>query len=166
MPGLSEHEFVDSGPIDYWFRAVIEISGEDPEGLVEPWVMTPRTMRLNPNPEAGLLPERGNCEVYEEGEITSQIRHEETLKSAAAIENVPDSADNHQDDHDDAHTVNATVPQRSEGVADEGKHPSPIQHGEPREEGQDGHGLVGEARVPPAIGRIVTVAQAFLNTVR
>jgi hypothetical protein len=49
--------------------------GEDPEVLVEPWVMTPRTMRLNPNPEAGLLPERGNCEVYEEGEITSQIRH-------------------------------------------------------------------------------------------
>ena len=44
-------------------------------GLVEPWVITPRTMRLNPNPEAGLLPERGNCEVYEEGEITSQIRH-------------------------------------------------------------------------------------------
>jgi len=52
-----------------------EVTVEDPEVLVEPWVMTPRTMRLNPNPEAGLLPERGNCEVYEEGEITSQIRH-------------------------------------------------------------------------------------------
>jgi hypothetical protein len=52
-----------------------EVTVEDPEVLVEPWVMTPRTMRLNPNPEAGLLSERGNCEVYEEGEITSQIRH-------------------------------------------------------------------------------------------
>jgi hypothetical protein len=52
-----------------------EVTVEDPEVLVEPWVMTPRTMRLIPNAEAGLLPERGNCEVYEEGEITSQIRH-------------------------------------------------------------------------------------------
>jgi hypothetical protein len=52
-----------------------EVTIEDPEVLVEPWVMTPRTMRLIPNAEAGLLPERGNCEVYEEGEITSQIRH-------------------------------------------------------------------------------------------
>ena len=52
-----------------------EVTVEDPEVLVEPWVMTPRTMRLIPNPDAGLLPERGNCEVYEEGEITSQIRH-------------------------------------------------------------------------------------------
>ncbi len=43
--------------------------------LAEPWVMTPRTMRLIPNPEAGLLPERGNCEVYEEGTVSSQIRH-------------------------------------------------------------------------------------------
>jgi hypothetical protein len=52
-----------------------EVTVEDPEVLVEPWVMTPRIMRLNPNPEAGLLPERGNCEVYELDDITSQIRH-------------------------------------------------------------------------------------------
>jgi len=52
-----------------------EVTVEDPEVLVEPWVMTPRIMRLIPNAEAGLLPERGNCAVYEEGEITSQIRH-------------------------------------------------------------------------------------------
>jgi hypothetical protein len=38
-------------------------------------VMTTRTMRLNPNSEQGLLPERGNCEVYELKNITSQIRH-------------------------------------------------------------------------------------------
>ena len=30
---------------------------------------------LSPNPDAGLLPERGNCEVYELEDITSQIRH-------------------------------------------------------------------------------------------
>jgi hypothetical protein len=52
-----------------------EVTVEDPEVLVEPWVMTPRIMRLNPNAEAGLLPERGNCEVYELGDISSQIRH-------------------------------------------------------------------------------------------
>jgi hypothetical protein len=52
-----------------------EVTVEDPEVLVEPWVMAPRTMRLLPNPDAGLLPERGNCEVYELKDITSQIRH-------------------------------------------------------------------------------------------
>src|SRR6266566_464563 len=51
-----------------------EVTVEDPEVLVEPWVMTPRTLRLNPNADAGLLPERGNCEVYELKDITSQIR--------------------------------------------------------------------------------------------
>jgi hypothetical protein len=48
---------------------------EDPEVLVEPYVIPTRTVRLNPNPNAGLIRERGNCEVYEEGAITSQIRH-------------------------------------------------------------------------------------------
>jgi hypothetical protein len=52
-----------------------EVTVDDPEVLVEPWVMTPRTLTLNPNPEAGLLPERGNCEVYETNNISSQIRH-------------------------------------------------------------------------------------------
>jgi hypothetical protein len=52
-----------------------EVTVEDPEVLAEPWVMTPRIMRLAPNPDAGLLRERGNCEVYEEGVVTSQIRH-------------------------------------------------------------------------------------------
>ena len=37
--------------------------------------MTTRTLRLNPSSEGGLLPERGNCEVYELKNITSQIRH-------------------------------------------------------------------------------------------
>ena len=52
-----------------------EVTIEAPEVLVEPWAMTPRTMRLNSNPDAGLRPERGNCEVYELEDITSQIRH-------------------------------------------------------------------------------------------
>jgi hypothetical protein len=52
-----------------------EVTVEDPEVLLEPWVMTPRVLRLNSNPDAGLLPERGNCEVYELEDITSQIRH-------------------------------------------------------------------------------------------
>ena len=52
-----------------------EVTVEDPEVLAEPWVMTPRTMRLLPGADAGLLRERGNCEVYEEGVVTSQIRH-------------------------------------------------------------------------------------------
>ena len=52
-----------------------EVTVEDPVNLVEPWVMTPRILRLSTNQNAGLLPERGNCEVYELGDITSQIRH-------------------------------------------------------------------------------------------
>jgi hypothetical protein len=52
-----------------------EVTVEDPEVLAEPWVMAPRVLRLNPNSNAGLLPERGNCEVYELKDITSQIRH-------------------------------------------------------------------------------------------
>jgi len=52
-----------------------EVTVEDPEVLVEPFVMTPRILRIVNFPDAGLLPERGNCEVYELGEITSQIRH-------------------------------------------------------------------------------------------
>jgi len=52
-----------------------EVTVEDPEVLVEPWVMSPKILRLNSNADAGLLPERGNCEVYELEDITSQIRH-------------------------------------------------------------------------------------------
>jgi hypothetical protein len=52
-----------------------EVTVTDPAVLVEPWVMTPRVLRQNPNPDAGLLPERGNCEVYELEDIATQIRH-------------------------------------------------------------------------------------------
>ena len=44
--------------------------------LAQPWVMSPRILRLNGNPDAGLLPEGGNCEVsYETQDISTQIRH-------------------------------------------------------------------------------------------
>ena len=52
-----------------------EITIEDPEVLVEPWVMTPRTLRLSQAADAGLVAERGYCEVYEEAAITTQLRH-------------------------------------------------------------------------------------------
>jgi hypothetical protein len=52
-----------------------EITIEDPEVLVEPWVMPARTLRLNTMPDAGLVAERAYCEVYEEGKMTTQMRH-------------------------------------------------------------------------------------------
>jgi hypothetical protein len=52
-----------------------EVTIEDPDVLVEPWVMAPRTLRLNGAADAGLVPERANCEVYETGHIDSQARH-------------------------------------------------------------------------------------------
>ena len=35
----------------------------------------PRMLRLNTARDAGLLPEHAYCEVYEEGNISTQIRH-------------------------------------------------------------------------------------------
>ena len=52
-----------------------DVTVEDPEVLVEPWVLPTRVVRRNPNPDAGLIAERGNCEVYELNDISSQIRH-------------------------------------------------------------------------------------------
>ena len=52
-----------------------DVTVEDPEVLAEPWVLATRTVRRNPNPDAGLVRERGNCEVYETKDISSQIRH-------------------------------------------------------------------------------------------
>jgi hypothetical protein len=52
-----------------------DVTVEDPEVLVEPWVLPTRTLRRNMNPNAGFLAERGNCEVYETNSISSQIRH-------------------------------------------------------------------------------------------
>lgn len=46
-----------------------------PNVLAEPWAMRARMLMLNSNPDAGLLPERGNCAVPEVGNVTSQIHH-------------------------------------------------------------------------------------------
>jgi hypothetical protein len=56
-------------------KILYEVTVDDPESLVEPWVMTPRTLTISTFPDAGLLRERGNCEVYETKNISSQIRH-------------------------------------------------------------------------------------------
>jgi hypothetical protein len=52
-----------------------DVTVEDPVMLVEPYVFPTRIVRRNPNPDAGLIRERGNCEVYELDAISSQIRH-------------------------------------------------------------------------------------------
>ena len=53
-----------------------DVTVEDPEVLVEPWVLPQRVVRKNPNPNAGLLRERGNCETsFETEAAATQIRH-------------------------------------------------------------------------------------------
>ena len=53
-----------------------DVTIEDPEVLLEPWVFPTRTLRRNTNPNAGLIRERGNCETSQETEAAaSQIRH-------------------------------------------------------------------------------------------
>jgi hypothetical protein len=52
-----------------------DVTVEDPDVLVEPYVFPTRTVRRNANPNAGLLRERGNCEIYEDGAAATQIRH-------------------------------------------------------------------------------------------
>jgi len=53
-----------------------DVTIEDPEVLLEPWVFPTRTLRRNTNPGAGLLRERGNCETsFETEAAASQIRH-------------------------------------------------------------------------------------------
>ena len=47
---------------------------EDPEVLVEPWVMNPRQLRLNTNPDA-FLPEGQPCRDYDRANMVTQIRH-------------------------------------------------------------------------------------------
>ena len=50
-----------------------EMTIEDPDSFVEPWVMPARTLRVGGGD--GLQPERAYCEVYEEGNFSSQLRH-------------------------------------------------------------------------------------------
>src|SRR5688500_11674746 len=48
---------------------------EDPEMFVEPWVMPTRVLTLNARADGGIMAERSPCEVYEGGNATSQVRH-------------------------------------------------------------------------------------------
>jgi hypothetical protein len=49
---------------------------EDPEMFLEPWVMPTRVLALAQGPAADRIPaERADCEVYEEDNVTSQVRH-------------------------------------------------------------------------------------------
>ena len=57
-----------------------DMTVEDPDSFVEPWVMKTRVLRLGGGFGAfgggdGIQPERAFCEVYEEGNVTSQLRH-------------------------------------------------------------------------------------------
>ena len=52
-----------------------EVIVEDPAVLAEPWVTTPRVLRLNPNPNAGWLPEATPCKDYDHANMVTQIRH-------------------------------------------------------------------------------------------
>lgn len=49
---------------------------EDPEVFLEPWVMPTRVLTLAQGAAADRIPaERANCEVYEDDNVTSQVRH-------------------------------------------------------------------------------------------
>ena len=50
------------------------ITVDDPEVLLEPWVVTPRQLRLNTNPNA-FLPEGQPCRDYDRANMVTQIRH-------------------------------------------------------------------------------------------
>jgi hypothetical protein len=53
-----------------------DMTVEDPEVLLEPWVMATRVLPLAQGAAGGaVLMERANCEVYEEDNVTSQVRH-------------------------------------------------------------------------------------------
>ena len=50
-----------------------EVTVEDPEVLVKPWVMPSRTLRLaNANT---IIAERGSCTEGELNEVSTQMRH-------------------------------------------------------------------------------------------
>jgi hypothetical protein len=48
---------------------------EDPEMFIEPWVMPTRVLSLAHPADGGIIPERSPCEVYEQDNETSQVRH-------------------------------------------------------------------------------------------
>jgi len=52
-----------------------DITIEDPDSFVEPWVMPTRILRPAGG-DAAIIAERAHCEAYEQGDvITNQLRH-------------------------------------------------------------------------------------------
>jgi len=47
---------------------------EDPDSFIEPWVMPTRILRLNGDADP-VIPERAFCEVNEQGHVETQLRH-------------------------------------------------------------------------------------------
>jgi hypothetical protein len=54
-------------------QLVYDVTVEDPEVLVEPWVMPTRRMNLAPNNT--IIGERGSCTESEHKEVATQMRH-------------------------------------------------------------------------------------------
>ena len=54
-------------------QLVYDVTVEDPEVLVEPWVMPTRTLRLSP--ANTIIAERGSCTESEHKEVFTQMRH-------------------------------------------------------------------------------------------
>ena len=54
-------------------QMLYEVTVEDPEVLVKPWVMNPRILRIANNP--AIVSERGSCVDGEREEVSTQIRH-------------------------------------------------------------------------------------------
>jgi hypothetical protein len=50
-----------------------EVTVEDPEVLVEPWVLHPRILQISDRPT--IISERGSCTDTELEEVSTQIRH-------------------------------------------------------------------------------------------
>ena len=54
-------------------QLLYEVTVEDPEVLVQPWVMPARTLRISNNP--AIVAERGSCTESELKEVSTQMRH-------------------------------------------------------------------------------------------
>jgi hypothetical protein len=54
-------------------QLLYEVTVEDPEVLVQPWVMPARTLRISNNPV--IIAERGSCTESELKEVSTQMRH-------------------------------------------------------------------------------------------
>jgi hypothetical protein len=50
-----------------------DMTVEDPDDFVEPWVMPTRILRQGFGD--GIIPERANCELYDQKDVTTQLRH-------------------------------------------------------------------------------------------